>query len=64
MSATPRFTPVLVYSDIEAAHTFLVDTFGFEAGSLPARGMARSSTARSTSTVRASGSTGRPRTTA
>ncbi len=34
MSATPRFTPVLVYSDIEAAHTFLVDTFGFEAGSL------------------------------
>ncbi len=34
MSPTPRITPVLVYSDIEAAHTFLVETFGFGAGSL------------------------------
>lgn len=34
MSATPRITPVLVYSDIEAAHTFLIETFGFAAGSL------------------------------
>jgi MerR family transcriptional regulator, thiopeptide resistance regulator len=34
MSATPRITPVLVYADIEAAHSFLVEIFGFEAGSL------------------------------
>lgn len=34
MSSAPPITPVLVYSDIEAAHTFLVDIFGFEAGSL------------------------------
>jgi len=34
MSPTPRITPVLVYADIEAAHTFLVEVFGFEAGSL------------------------------
>ena len=34
MSPTPRITPVLVYADIEAAHTFLVETFGFGAGSL------------------------------
>ncbi|MDN5765956.1 MAG: VOC family protein [Humibacillus sp.] len=30
----PRITPVLVYADIEAAHAFLVDAFGFDAGSL------------------------------
>ncbi len=34
MSSAPPITPVLVYSDIEAAHTFLVEIFGFEAGSL------------------------------
>ncbi len=34
MSESPRITPVLVYSDIEAAHAFLVETFGFDAGSL------------------------------
>jgi uncharacterized glyoxalase superfamily protein PhnB len=34
MSATPRITPVLVYTDIEAAHTFLVEVFGFDVGSL------------------------------
>lgn len=34
MSSAPPITPVLVYSDIEAAHTFLVDIFGFAAGSL------------------------------
>lgn len=34
MSATPRITPVLVYSNIEAAHTFLVEAFGFDEGSL------------------------------
>lgn len=32
MPATPHITPVLVYSDIEAAHNFLVATFGFDAG--------------------------------
>lgn len=34
MSATPRITPVLAYSDIAAAHAFLVGAFGFDAGSL------------------------------
>ncbi len=34
MPAKPRITPVLVYSDIEAAHTFLVEVFGFDEGSL------------------------------
>lgn len=34
MSVTPRITPVLVYSDIQAAHAFLVEAFGFEEGSL------------------------------
>jgi len=34
MPPTPRITPVLVYSDIEVAHTFLVETIGFDAGPL------------------------------
>lgn len=34
MATTPRLTPVLVCSDIEAVHTFLVEAFGFDAGSL------------------------------
>lgn len=34
MSAMPRVTPVLVYADIEAAHTFLVAAFGFDHGFL------------------------------
>ncbi len=34
MSPTPRITPVLVYADIEAAHIFLVNAFGFDVGSL------------------------------
>ena len=32
MSAVQRTLPLLVYADIEAAHDFLVDVFGFEAG--------------------------------
>lgn len=34
MSAAPRITPVLVCSDIAAAHEFLVEAFGFEAGGM------------------------------
>lgn len=34
MAPTPRITPVLVYADIEAAHIFLVNAFGFDVGSL------------------------------
>jgi MerR family transcriptional regulator, thiopeptide resistance regulator len=32
MSSLGRFIPVLTYHDIPAAHDFLVDAFGFEAG--------------------------------
>lgn len=31
---TVRFLPILVYDDIEAAHDFLVGTFGFTSGGL------------------------------
>lgn len=34
MPASPRITPLLVYLDIQAAHDFLVDGFGFEAGTV------------------------------
>lgn len=34
MSVTPRITPVLVYADIEAAQSFLVEIFGFSPGVL------------------------------
>jgi uncharacterized glyoxalase superfamily protein PhnB len=34
MSAIRRAIPLLVYEDIEAAHDFLVGTFGFAAGSI------------------------------
>jgi uncharacterized glyoxalase superfamily protein PhnB len=34
MSAIRRTIPLLVYEDIEAAHDFLVRTFGFAAGSI------------------------------
>ena len=33
-ASTPCFTTILVYEDIEAAHEFLVNTFGFQAGRL------------------------------
>ena len=34
MPATSSITPVLVYSDIESAHTFLIETLGLAPGSL------------------------------
>jgi len=38
MSARERFIPVLTYQDIPAAHDFLVDAFGFEAGGVSLNG--------------------------
>jgi MerR family transcriptional regulator, thiopeptide resistance regulator len=34
MSTTPKIIPLLVYEDIEAAHDYLVDVFGFTSGGL------------------------------
>jgi MerR family transcriptional regulator, thiopeptide resistance regulator len=34
MPTPQRIIPILVYEDIEAAHDFLVDAFGFEAGGI------------------------------
>ncbi|MDO5753389.1 glyoxalase/bleomycin resistance/extradiol dioxygenase family protein [Arthrobacter sp.] len=34
MPTTPNITPILVYADIEAALSFLVEAFGFEPGPL------------------------------
>lgn len=32
MTTSQRIVPVLIYADIEAAHDFLVETFGFASG--------------------------------
>jgi MerR family transcriptional regulator, thiopeptide resistance regulator len=36
MTQPQPITPVLVYEDIQAAHNFLVDAFGFESGGVTA----------------------------
>ncbi|HEU0052586.1 MAG TPA: VOC family protein [Longimicrobium sp.] len=41
MSTIRRIIPVLVYEDIPAAHDFLVDAFGFEAGGVHSDGEGR-----------------------